>query len=193
VNGQGKFGGGNGDGYTSQTIINIVLPLQQINVQAKYQENGTVQINWSTTNESGIAAFEVQRSVNGTDWKTIATEKSKSVAGSQTNYNAIDGDPQQGTSFYRIKIIELSGSFSFSAIVNIRVNKGYSFSLYPNPAKQELFINITDRNKGLAITDASGRIVLQYSAVPQKININHLEPGIYFIRIGTEVMQVLKH
>ena len=62
-------------------------------------------------------------------------------------------------------------------------------SIYPNPAKEELNIDITHLQilpENITITDIRGRFIYQSSkvSVHQKINVANLESGMYFVAIS---------
>jgi len=60
--------------------------------------------------------------------------------------------------------------------------------LYPNPAHDVLSIQNNDFSKitNIAITDASGRIVLQSNSVENGINVSSLQNGVYFVTLTSD-------
>ena len=84
------------------------------------------------------------------------------------------------------------------------INKA-SFSIYPNPSKNELFLEIMNcdlQNTNIEIYDVYGKIVKQFKITnsklstnktsPLKIKIEDLQTGIYFIKIGSVVAKFVK-
>lgn len=64
----------------------------------------------------------------------------------------------------------------------------FSFSIYPNPVKQNLFINskLSVKHSNYDILDISGKSILSGVFLDKKfINTNILNEGIYFIKIHT--------
>lgn len=78
-----------------------------------------VVIAWTTSNEINNNNFEVQRSVDGSNWSSIAVVMG---AGNSTNvqqYKYTDKNVQAATVYYRIRQVDIDGNFSFSAIKSI--------------------------------------------------------------------------
>lgn len=62
-----------------------------------------------------------------------------------------------------------------------------NFTIFPNPAKEKLFINTKEKNANIVITNVSGVVVYQnnnHSSTPIEINLKDFENGVYFIRIN---------
>lgn len=62
-----------------------------------------------------------------------------------------------------------------------------NFTIYPNPAKEKLFVKTTEQNANIVITNISGVVVYQnnnHSSTPIEINLTDFENGIYFVRIN---------
>ncbi len=78
--------------------------------------------------------------------------------------------------------------------VNTLKNQAGSFSLYPNPATDNLFVSINTQKQGLVsllLKDISGKEVLQsQGSLSQKLSIAHLEKGVYFLEISIANQQV---
>jgi hypothetical protein len=62
------------------------------------------------------------------------------------------------------------------------------FSIYPNPAIEQIKVNIPKgANVGsIALYDVSGKVIDQFDYFPQSINISGLEKGLYFVTINLE-------
>jgi hypothetical protein len=66
-------------------------------------------------------------------------------------------------------------------------------SLYPNPTKDNLYLSATPRpNTAYTITDITGRQLLQGVVKDNVISVQTLQPGLYLLRIGTEVLRFVK-
>ncbi|MEO1262526.1 MAG: FG-GAP-like repeat-containing protein [Bacteroidota bacterium] len=60
------------------------------------------------------------------------------------------------------------------------------FSVFPNPAADEIFVKMEDRAEKLAILDVQGRLVYEKETpglATEKITLKNMAPGIYLIRI----------
>lgn len=164
------------------------------------KEKETHVVSWQTLNETNAAGFHLQRSTNGIDFSTIATQRSKAINGnsnSTLSYQIIDTKPLEGTSYYRIKQIDNDGKIAYSKIISIRkaVTNWASISVYPNPIVDKLNLKIySNENTTVSITiiNANGQKVIQQkqaiSIYDNNVTIaaNQLTTGIYTVKIVNE-------
>ena len=104
-----------------------------------------------------------------------------------------------GQTYYRLKMVDANGSFTYSKTVSVRSEsqKG-SVRIYPNPTKSFLTIDIQgvdNQNITMEITDALGRIYRAQTIQTDQSTIptTDLPNGIYFLKIKRgERVEVLK-
>lgn len=100
-------------------------------------------------------------------------------------YNFIDENPFPLT-YYRLKQIDYDGKFEYSRIIAVKKNRS-KLSVYPNPARNQLFVKDIDKEEDIIIRNMSGEIILK-----QKVSANHpistskFSNGLYTISIGEE-------
>jgi len=141
-------------GATSGRIDNITitiyftdlstLPVSLVNFSAK-KNNGSINIDWTTDNESGMSNYEVQRSSDGRNFSNIQSVQSKNSA-SRTSYSATDGKPLNGIGYYRLKMVEVDGSSTYSKIVAVQFATGNLITIYPTLWKKGTTLNISNPN-----------------------------------------------
>ena len=71
------------------------------------------------------------------------------------------------------------------------VNNEKNITVFPNPAKEILHIRNCQK-KDYTITDITGRILQKGEIETDKININRLQQGLYFLRVGNEIIKFMK-
>jgi hypothetical protein len=125
-----------------------------------------VQLNWSTATEVNNKGFDVERSVNGKDFSSIAFVKTKAEQGNAAglNYTFIDGRNVKGTVYYRLKQTDNDGVYSYSTIekVSMANNASFTVSAMGNPVKDDIVLAVNTssaRTVQLQVTGASGVIV----------------------------------
>ena len=96
----------------------IVMPVELLNFTAK-RFPAKVAIEWSTTSEVNNASFTIERSADAINFIPV-----KSVAGSGNsdrliNYSAIDENPINESTYYRLKQTDFNGKSSYSYILNV--------------------------------------------------------------------------
>jgi len=174
----------------------IALPQSLLSFTASKSDN-KVMLNFTTTNELKFASFDVERSPDGSSFTTIGTVTSE---GDNGDYTYIDAHPLSSINYYRLKMIEQNGSYSYSKMVSIRYDKNGSITIFPNPAKDVVTVQLhmPAGAISLQIIDGMGRIVkkmtLQSSGntLSTAIDISGLASGQYYIHAGSEMLSFLK-
>jgi hypothetical protein len=86
-------------------------------------------------------------------------------------------------------------SFSNAISIDAADAANNKISIYPNPARQELFIRVHPDVivQKMYLADIMGRVVMIQEANIQKIKLNHLSPGNYFLKLQTNEGWVVKN
>lgn len=164
------------------------LPVTLVNITAKPEQNN-VQVTWQTSQESNSSHFEVQRSSNARAFTSIGKVNSHQNAASEHAYVYADNNLPGGRFYYRLKMVDLDGTYAYSSIVTTEVAKSFEVSVYPNPAASRLAVRSDTRILRVDIVNASGRKM--HSSAPDKphfdLDISTWPSGTYIVRIdGTE-------
>ena len=116
-----------------------VLPTRFTNFDA-VENNDIVNLKWTVENETGLSKYEVERSIDGTNFIKVNEIKSGGIK----NYTLPDDISSVSAAqiYYRIKQYEVNGSYYYSKTISVRRNKNSSVILYPNPAIKALYVNI---------------------------------------------------
>ena len=160
-----------------------VLPLQLIFFTAKY-ENGKPHLKWKTENEINVSHFNIERSSDGYRFDKIKEIVSRGGG----NYSTVDEAPKNGYNYYRLKMVDKDGRFSYSnvEIVKILNDAIFSFIMYPNPNSGLLVVEPSQSNKPVMISifDQQGRLLLVKQITGKTpIAIQHLAKGIYTVKL----------
>jgi acid phosphatase len=186
-----------GKSVDSTDIVGIwktTLPIKLANVSA-YNKTGKNIVEWTSASEVGAAYFEVQSSINGISFSTIASIGAK---GSDGKYSFTDNAPVAATTYYRLKMVDRSGSFTFSKIVTVIAPKGNGLSVFPNPASKQLTVQVntvTANTATLQIVDILGRTVYQQKTILNagintiSLPITTLAKGSYTVVVNGQTIQ----
>jgi hypothetical protein len=165
--------------FTGTASSIIVLPVKLVSFTG-IMKNKAVQLEWKTEGMESTASFEVQRSADSKEYTAIGNIHAGTLSSATYNFN--DNAPLAGKSYYRLRIINADGSFTYSSVVMIKSSGEITITVWPNPAQN--FIKLNASVAGVVITDATGKPSI--SAVNIRagdaINISQLKPGIYFVR-----------
>jgi hypothetical protein len=177
--------------FNSQDGAAVVVPVELINFSGN-TEGGKNYLKWQTASEINSRDFEVERSSDGKIFEKIGSVKAK---GSGSNYTFSDKDFSQNLNYYRLKINDLDGSFTFSKNISLEVKnrEGSKMRLYPNPVTDVLTIE-NPMNGDIEIVNALGQVVITTRQVEAliKLDVNHLPNGVYFVKMGRETLRFVK-
>lgn len=187
------------------TVIDIIapLPIKLGTFSTKVNDCSAVDILWDTYSEENFDRAEVQKSVDGKNFKTIGTVKSKGNGISVHNsYVFTDRSPLvSGTVYYRLKAIDLDNAFSYSKLATAIADCDgvLDMNIYPNPTQGTAnvtfkgFKNKTECN--VILLNVKGEVVKDYKMDPLTnnfLNVNDLPSGVYFLKLIDDSVSLQK-
>lgn len=174
-------------------LINVcsALPLKLLSFTGALQ-TGAIQLKWQTTNETNTAYFGIERSSDGNSFSTIAKVLSTDNI-SISNYSGIDSNPVPGVNYYRLKMVDMDGGYTYSNIIEINNAGGLgNIIISPNPVNDLLTLRIQSKNSvpgNVELLDMNGKILAQKLVTFSKgtnnirFNVSGYASGIYIARI----------
>jgi Secretion system C-terminal sorting domain len=150
---------------------------------------GKVFTSWQTLNEQNNDHFEVWRSTDGVQFEFTGSVTSAGNSNGINGYSFTDNNPYTGISYYKLKIFDKSGGFTWSAVVFVNMDKTTGVLLYPNPASDHININssseIINSKPVASLYDSKGSLLqmLALTSANQLINTSNLAAGIYQVSI----------
>jgi hypothetical protein len=175
------------NGNTSNWVSLSALPVNLFNFTGT-KKDGANLLAWSTASEQNSSRFEVQRGENGTDFSTVGTVAAAGNSDKVINYQYEDR-PLSNASiyYYRLKMVDKDGSTKYSNVVIIKNSTSALSTVFPNPARDRITININDNsllNSKAVITDLNGKVLqsitLTQTATP--VNISQYMRGMYVVK-----------
>ncbi|MDO7885583.1 FG-GAP-like repeat-containing protein [Hymenobacter cheonanensis] len=174
------------------------LPVTLTSFTAQNASAGTL-LSWATATETNSASFEVQRSLDGASFATVGTLAGAGSSVTPRSYQYLDATAPAGTSYYRLRQVDLDGTVAYSAVaVLARPATGSAASAkalaFPVPFTDALSVALPGTDVPQAATVAlltlDGRTVysrrLALSATPQALaELPTLAPGLYLLRTTT--------
>jgi hypothetical protein len=159
--------------------------------------NDAVQVEWATEKEEDFNYFEIQRGNEIFNFTLIGTVPG---AGYNTEtlqrYSFVDNNPLIDISYYRLKAVDLDGSYEFFRPVSVTNTAGRKISVAPNPVRGNVIrytINFEPLvNDRVILMDAIGNEI-QGANVPGTENElvidQSLKPGTYLLRYNSTTFQ----
>jgi choice-of-anchor A domain-containing protein len=187
----GCAGGGERDWRTV-----TILPVKLLEFKGNLAGNN-VNLSWTVANETNMNGYEVERSVDAVSFTKVSTVKATAAISSNKTYTAADNIASLTNNkvvYYRLKQLDVNGSYKYSNTINFRLNsKGIVMAISPNPAVSFVNIKLNVAKDGLAsikVTDMIGRTVSsQNTKVSQGVNsiainnISNFSAGTYNIQV----------
>ncbi len=146
---------------------------------------------WKTSTESNSDRFEVEVSTSANPVYTVAGIVLASGSSSTNKTYQFSYPMQQGVVYYfRIKMIDKDGSFTYSDFRSSSCTKGKGdIVIVPNPVKTTFHISGMENGKNTIIVYASNGQLVKSQTIAQNqgdVNISYLAPGMYMVKITSE-------
>jgi len=167
------------------TLSNDPLPLKLLSFNSA-SVSDKVKLMWNTTSESNMQVYEIQRAADVNQFASIAHVAANNR--SSNSYSFIDDAVTVGHLFYRLKMIDKDGSFTYSPILSINKKSSIALSVYPNPVTASVVLSHppAGSHAAISIADINGKIVqivqVPLSATQSSMSVEMLPNGVYSLR-----------
>lgn len=138
---------GNYSNFIGLDLVQVkgpVVPVELTSFNANVKD-GSVILNWATATETNNSGYEVQRKQDG-QFVQVGFIKGSGTTTETRNYSFVDNKLDAGKYIYRLKQIDLDGSFEYSNEVEVNIAAPSVFALnqnYPNPFNPSTKINFS--------------------------------------------------
>lgn len=152
------------------------------------KSDADVVLQWKVSMETNFKQYETERSTDGIHFNKMAVV----TAQNKSSYTLTDNNlPEVKTVFYRLKMVDTDGRFTYSKTVSVKLNRrNADITVYPNPAVNEITIalqQLLQAKSIIRITDIAGKEVLKQSISGAqnniKLKVNNLPAGRYFVSV----------
>jgi hypothetical protein len=182
ISGQGKFFGGNGDGFATATIINQALPLIIDNFEGQLEYEKVI-LSFTISGDELMCGIIIEKSREG-----IIFTKMDSIsfqAGSYTAEKMVRRDKSSvpGNNYYRLRIVKCNGAFVYSKTIMLYVPMRNTF--YYSSADRKLYYNL-EQPGILHVYSSQGMLMVtkKLQAGSGGIFMNIKSTGLYFYRFA---------
>lgn len=140
-------------------------------------KDNSVELNWSTATETNNHGFEIQRSTDKVTFSTIAFVPGNGTSVIPHIYHFTDSNLKPGKYFYRLKQLDIDGSFCYSQILDVTIQPPSQFELlqnYPNPFNSATQIKYSLAEAGhvsIKIYDMKGQLIRNLVSANQPVGI----------------------
>lgn len=166
------------------------LPVNLVSFTAKVKDNSAVELAWITASERNNSHFLLERSKDLLSFEMVARVNAKEGESFKGySYAYTDQSPYQGTSYYRLRQVDLDGSVHAFKAESVIINGHYG--VYPNPVSGHVFsVNLDEPGTAvLHLYNADGReIGISQSASGSGratvSTVSKLSSGVYVLTVS---------
>jgi subtilase family serine protease len=159
----------------------VALPVELLAFDAVLQGDKTL-LKWKTSDEVNSSHFQIQHSLNGRQFNDVGRISTNNTVGI-FNYQFIHNEPKIGTNYYRLKMVDIDGSFTYSAVREVVMNGLIALQVYPSPAKQMITVRGLQANGTVQLISLDGKVLRQLNTTDSMMimNLDDLPSGVYVI------------
>jgi len=174
-----------GGGASAIVSFNSTLALSWLNVHAT-RLTGGVKLSWTTTNESNVKSFSIERSENAIDWQVVSSNIAANNSVSTNFYSETDITAITKKLYYRIRQLDFDGHYTYSGVQIVAgTADANGIVVYPVPAVNSFQLNNTGTGKiqEIKLINTNGAPVKSWKTVQNSYEIKDIPAGIYLLRI----------
>jgi len=177
--------------------ISVVEPLPVELTSFDGKETGkTNTLTWQTASELNNSHFEVERSLDGNNFRQIGNVHGNGTSVYKIDYQFEDHNPV-AQSYYRLKQVDYDGKFEYSDIISInsRNHKSDITSIFPNPISDILNVSYsseTIEELTFKVVDLTGRVLFSKINLMEngnnvlELDCKTLPKGSYFLILQSD-------
>jgi hypothetical protein len=174
---------------TNQSSLPVTLAVFKVSKEAQ-----AALLAWSTTEETNADRFGIERSTDAKSWQHLGQQLAVN-RGKETNaYSFVDASPMAGVNYYRLKMIDRDGTYSYSRVQSASfIVSGLQLVVYPNPVSERFFLKdasgrtlAADNVARLSVANAQGVIVINSTGPVSSdgLDVRQLPTGMYVVAIS---------
>jgi hypothetical protein len=166
-----------------------LLPVELLSFKGTCEKK-SVELLWSTGSETGNDYFLVERSLDGSEFSAIGMIDGNGDSESINQYlfnDNFNGLKQKGgTLYYRLRQVDFDGTASFTKVIAVECSADLmAVNIYPNPAGNQLFVEVPTSSGQLRIYNISGQKLSSktLNSLVNEVDLSELIEGTYFIQL----------
>ncbi len=168
------------DVFISEVIGNgCLLPIDDLAWEA-IGKQGQGIITWRKNDETGVASYSIEHSINGSAFDVVYREQVASLS----SYRFVDHKLTTGKHFYRIRVHYKDGQTEVTGIKTIEISSPGRIQVYPTVTKGNVMI------RGM-VTPSQVQVIMPQGSVLQRhvmngdgsIDLSRYPAGLYIITI----------
>lgn len=180
----------------------VLLPVRLIKWTGEVQENG-ILLRWSTANEKSSDYFSIERRTKHAEFEEIERRSAKGFTNENSDYAFFDAYPASGQNYYRLKQVDIDGSFVYSDVIVLEYEPESGIQIYPTLSQAQLKLDLRKLKTAgarVSINNVNGYLIWSrsyfYPLSLETIDISDFEKGMYLLIVesdqGREVKRFIR-
>ncbi len=177
----------NGQGSAWRSFLPLPVELTDFFLSID-QPTNIVTLHWQSHSEDRFKGYALERSADGSTFEEIGFVDANQQL-SISNYTFADREPLDGKSYYRLRLVDLDGTYEYSKVLSCYVD-GEKWSIQPTVVTDKIQLHVPDQlsqKLNYSIYSISGKVVqtgvltheeMQYIAIPAD-----LPTGLYYLNL----------
>jgi hypothetical protein len=179
--------------FISTALGTSPLPVTMKYFRGNVAENSAI-LEWETTAEINSSSFDIERSTDAVHFQTVATQAAAGNSKANKYYSYQDYSLPAGLYYYRLKQVDVDGTYEYSRIISLRINSQAVVKVFPNPVTEQLSIQSEIEINSVEVISGSG-VSLQLNKVNTtlfELDMRSFPSGLYVIRVNNEAFKIIK-
>lgn len=106
---------------TTATMSCLLLPIELLSFTGYVVAHDAI-LSWETATETNSDYYDLQKTIDGVNWSTIATIPAAGNSNQILHYSHIDHDLGNGIYYYRLKQVDYNGQYKIYDNISIQIN-----------------------------------------------------------------------
>ncbi len=183
-----------------------LTPLPVTLLYFKIQDVSTsgIDLRWATATEKNFEYFQIERAGSDLNFEAIGEVNSAGGMNVTTSYTYLDNTPLKDKNYYRLKIVDLDGSYEYSGVIVAESIRGTraDISVYPTIIDNSFTVELNGEFAipvKMTLVDAAGNTIYQANLETATSTVDvpaNMKTGTYLVRLftseGQKAVRVLK-
>jgi hypothetical protein len=183
-----------------QAPVPLLLPVKLSFFDADITATNTVSLKWTSELELGSNKYIIQHSDDGVNFTDLGSQTARGNSIQQVDYSFYDLTYNGGRRYYRLKEVDIDGSFDYSKTVLVDNKKKTQpvKSVGPNPFVSDVkLVGITAedlKEKNIKVYSTFGQSISFRISGANSITIDPSAPrGVYLLKVKEQLFKLVKN
>jgi hypothetical protein len=150
----------------------------------------TALLRWTAEHDQSLRAYTIEKSADSIAFSDLDSLPPQPGNTGVHSYEYPDHGLTPGTSWYRLRLVDLNGNSSYSVIRSVTLTGGGGLiTIFPNPVTDgTLYISSAVNCRHIRLMDILGRVIVDrdVQGYLQTLTVRNLAGGIYLVVVDTD-------